>query len=158
MSFPDAARISLADTQLRANLTRATTTIRDKRAGVVAELPDWEELRTAGAEAKQRALLGLDGELERLERAVADAGGQVHWASDGPEACAIVAEIASSHSFGELVKVRVDRCGEDRLERLERSILDVSGGKPDARAGHLLFRELRQAIHGPVRREKPLGA
>ena len=55
--FPAAARRSLADSQLRANLARATSTIRDKRARVVAELPDWEELRAAGAAIKDRALL-----------------------------------------------------------------------------------------------------
>jgi iron-sulfur cluster protein len=115
VTFPDAARISLADTQLRANLTRATTTIRDKRARVVGELPDWEELRAAGADAKDRALLGLDRELERLERAVADAGGQVHWASDGPEACAVVAEIARSHGCRELVKVKSIASDEIKL-------------------------------------------
>jgi iron-sulfur cluster protein len=115
VTFPDAARISLADTQLRANLTRATTTIRDKRARVVGELPDWEQLRAAGADAKDRALLGLDRELERLERAVADAGGQVHWASDAPEACAIVAEIARSHGFRELVKVKSIASDEIKL-------------------------------------------
>ncbi|HET9842316.1 MAG TPA: (4Fe-4S)-binding protein, partial [Nocardioides sp.] len=53
-AFPVAARAALADTQLRHNLTHATHTIRDKRARVVAELPEWEELRTAGAATKDR--------------------------------------------------------------------------------------------------------
>ena len=44
-SFPTAARRALGDTQLRGNIGRATTTIRGKRAAVVAEVPDWEELR-----------------------------------------------------------------------------------------------------------------
>ena len=43
--FPVAARRALADSQLRRNLGKATETIRAKRAAVVAELPDWEELR-----------------------------------------------------------------------------------------------------------------
>jgi L-lactate dehydrogenase complex protein LldF len=115
VSFPDAARVALADTQLRANLARATTTIRDKRARVVGEVPDWEELRAAGAEAKDRALLGLDAELERLEAAVGDAGGQVHWASDGAEACEIVAEVARSHGLRELVKVKSIASDEIKL-------------------------------------------
>ena len=51
-SFPDAARTALADTQLRRNLGHATTMIRDKRAAVVAELDDWEELRRAGEAIK----------------------------------------------------------------------------------------------------------
>jgi L-lactate dehydrogenase complex protein LldF len=106
VSFPAAARKALADSQLRANLGRATRTIRDKRARVVGELPDWEQLRGAGAAAKDRALGRLDSELERLESAVVAAGGEVHWASDGAEACAVVAQIARSHGFDELVKVK----------------------------------------------------
>src|SRR5204863_622187 len=47
--FPEAARAALADDQLRANLGRATATIRTKRAAAVAERADWEELRVAGA-------------------------------------------------------------------------------------------------------------
>ncbi|HEX2413840.1 MAG TPA: LutB/LldF family L-lactate oxidation iron-sulfur protein [Thermoleophilaceae bacterium] len=115
MSFPAAAREALADSQLRANLGRATRTIRDKRARVVGELPDWEELRAAGAAAKDRALRSLDSELERLERAVVAAGGQVHWASDGAEACSLVARIARSHGIDELVKVKSIASDEIKL-------------------------------------------
>jgi L-lactate dehydrogenase complex protein LldF len=115
VSFPAAARRSLADTQLRANLARATTTIRDKRARVVGELPDWEELRAAGAAVKDGALLRLDEELERLEESVTRAGGQVHWAADGAEACAIVAGVARSHGLRELVKVKSIASDEIKL-------------------------------------------
>jgi L-lactate dehydrogenase complex protein LldF len=115
VSFPEAARRSLADTQLRANLARATTTIRDKRARVVDELPDWEQLRAAGAQAKDRALLRLDTELERLEASVSAAGGQVHWARDGAEACEIIAGIVRSHGFRELVKVKSIASDEIKL-------------------------------------------
>ena len=48
-SFPAAARAALGDTQLRRNIGKATGTIRAKRAAVVGEVDDWEELRTAGA-------------------------------------------------------------------------------------------------------------
>jgi L-lactate dehydrogenase complex protein LldF len=104
--FPAAARRSLADSQLRANLARATSTIRDKRAGVVAELPDWEELRAAGSAIKDSALLDLDTQLSRLESSLQARGGTVHWAKDGTEACAIVARIARSHALDEVVKVK----------------------------------------------------
>jgi L-lactate dehydrogenase complex protein LldF len=104
--FPAAARRSLADSQLRANLARATSTIRDKRGRVVDELPDWEELRAAGAAIKDSALLRLDSTLEQLETAVTAAGGTVHWARDGAEACALVAEVAHSHGVDEVVKVK----------------------------------------------------
>src|SRR5215204_1121181 len=104
--FPAAARRSLADNQLRANLARATSTIRDKRTRVVAELPDWEQLRTSGSAIKDRALLTLPDQLELLESQVVSAGGRVHWARDGTEACAIVADIARSHGVDEVVKVK----------------------------------------------------
>ena len=104
--FPAAARRSLDDSQLRANLARATSTIRDKRGRVVAELPDWEDLRASGSAIKDAALLALDSELERLEAAVTAAGGHVHWANEGDEACAIVAEVAHSHGVDEVVKVK----------------------------------------------------
>ena len=42
--FPTAAREALANTQQRTNLRNATHTIREKRAAVVAEVPEWEVL------------------------------------------------------------------------------------------------------------------
>ena len=104
--FPAAARRSLGDSQLRANLARATSTIRDKRGRVVDELPDWEKLRAAGSAIKDHALLRLDSTLEELEAAVVAAGGVVHWAKGGDEACSVVAAVARSHGVDELVKVK----------------------------------------------------
>ena len=104
--FPAAARVALGDAQLRRNLGRATATIRDKRARVVGELPDWEPLRDAGAAIKARALATLPEQLERLEAAVVAAGGVVHWARDAAEANAVVAGIAREHGVAELVKVK----------------------------------------------------
>jgi L-lactate dehydrogenase complex protein LldF len=106
MSFPAAAREALADEQLRRNLHKATTTIRGKRARVVDELPDWEELRAAGAAIKDRALAALPEQLERLEAKVTAAGGVVHWARDAAEANAVVARLAREHLAQEVIKVK----------------------------------------------------
>jgi L-lactate dehydrogenase complex protein LldF len=105
-AFPVAAREALADTQLRHNLARATHTIRDKRAKVVAEVPDWEELRQAGADLKDATLAGLADHLEQLEAALVERGAVVHWARDAAEACAVVAEVAKAHGVDEVVKVK----------------------------------------------------
>src|ERR1019366_8891342 len=59
--FPAAAREALADRQLRSNLANATSSIREKRNRVVAELPDWEELRDAGRAIKADLLANLEG-------------------------------------------------------------------------------------------------
>ncbi len=104
--FPAAAREALADKQLGANLLKATTTIRDKRARVVAEVPDWEELRRSGRAIKAETLAHLDEYLIQFESAVTAAGGKVHWAQDGAEANRIVLEVAREHGVTELVKVK----------------------------------------------------
>ena len=94
-AFPEAARAALADTQLRSNLAHATSTIRAKRAKVVAELDDWEQLRLAGAAIKDNTLLHLDEHLLRLEESLTAAGATVHWARDAAEACEVVAAVAT---------------------------------------------------------------
>ena len=104
--FPVAARRALGDSQLRGNLRRATATIRAKRARVVGELPDWEELRTAGEAIKTRAMARLDSYLEQLEEQVTARGGIVHWARDAAEANAIVAGLVKAAGASEVVKVK----------------------------------------------------
>jgi len=104
--FPVAARRALADSQLRRNLRKATTTIRTKRAGVVGELDDWEELRQAGKAIKDDVLSSLDSYLEQFERAATAAGAQVHWARDAAEANAAVVQVARAHGAREVVKVK----------------------------------------------------
>jgi iron-sulfur cluster protein len=104
--FPQAARLALGDTQLRHNLAHATATIRDKRARVVAEVEQWEELRVAGAAVKEAALRDLATQLERLEASLVARGAVVHWARDAAEACAIVAAVARDHGVDEVVKVK----------------------------------------------------
>jgi L-lactate dehydrogenase complex protein LldF len=104
--FPAAAKIALADAQLRRNLGKATTAIRVKRATAVAELDDWEALRDAGAAIKARAMATLPEQLVRLEERVTAAGGTVHWARDGAEANEIIARIARGHGTDEVIKVK----------------------------------------------------
>jgi L-lactate dehydrogenase complex protein LldF len=105
-SFPDAARLALGDTQLRRNLGHATATIRDKRARVVAEVTDWEELRDAGRAIKADVMHRLDEYLLQFEASVQAAGGHVHWARDAAEANAVVLDVARSHGASEVVKVK----------------------------------------------------
>ncbi|HEX2904892.1 MAG TPA: LutB/LldF family L-lactate oxidation iron-sulfur protein [Jatrophihabitans sp.] len=104
--FPQAARAELANSQQRQNLTRATGTIRAKRAGVVAELPDWQQLRAAGAAIKDDVLAGLDTYLVQLEEQVSARGGTVHWARDAAEANRIVTGLVQATGAEEVVKVK----------------------------------------------------
>jgi L-lactate dehydrogenase complex protein LldF len=104
--FPEATKRFLADSQLRANLHHATTTIRAKRARVTAELSNWEELRLAGAAIKDRVARHLDTYLDELEKNLVANGAKVHWASDAEEACRIVVELVLAKGVDEVVKVK----------------------------------------------------
>ncbi|HTJ67748.1 MAG TPA: lactate utilization protein B [Actinospica sp.] len=105
-AFPEAARIATKNTQLRANLTRATHTIRDRRARAVAELDDWSELRAAGKAIKDHTLRHLDEYLIEMEAKATAAGGHVHWARDADEANRIVTELVKATGETEVVKVK----------------------------------------------------
>ncbi|MBC8091003.1 MAG: lactate utilization protein, partial [Pseudonocardia sp.] len=105
-AFPESARVALADTQLRRNIAHATSVIRAKRAAVVGELDDWEELRLAGAAIKEEALRHLDRYLVQFEETLTAAGGHVHWARDADEANRIVVELVRATGVDEVVKVK----------------------------------------------------
>jgi L-lactate dehydrogenase complex protein LldF len=104
--FPVAARRALADSQLRRNLGHATATIRAKSAAVIGEVPDWQELRVAGAAIKADAMARLPELLERLEAAVTAAGGRVHWARDAAEANRIVTDLVLATGARRVIKVK----------------------------------------------------
>ncbi|MDT4905264.1 MAG: L-lactate dehydrogenase complex protein LldF [Pseudonocardiales bacterium] len=104
--FPEAAREALDDAQLRHNLGNATATIRAKRAAVVSEVPDWPELRSAGAAIKDDVLANLDRYLVQLEEQVTARGGTVHWARDADEANAIVTKLVQATGATDVVKVK----------------------------------------------------
>ncbi|MDQ2845975.1 MAG: LutB/LldF family L-lactate oxidation iron-sulfur protein [Actinomycetota bacterium] len=104
--FPAAAKAALADTQLRRNLGNATATIRAKRAAVVGELPDWEQLRDSGSAIKQQVMANLPALLEQLEAAVTVRGGVVHWAADAAEANRIVTDLVRATGADEVLKVK----------------------------------------------------
>jgi L-lactate dehydrogenase complex protein LldF len=125
-TFEESARESLANAQLRRNLGKATQTIRGKRAVVVEEMPDWEELREAGYALKTRVVRHLDEYLLQLEESVTRAGGNVHWARDAEEANRIIGGIARSHDAKEVVKVKSIATDETKLnEYLERQGIEA---------------------------------
>ncbi len=106
MAFQEAAKSELENAQLRRNLHKATHTIRDKRAEVVNELPDWEALRDAGQQVKEEVMRNLDTYLLRLEESVTNAGGHVHWARDAKEAQDIVTRLVKETGTKEVIKVK----------------------------------------------------
>jgi L-lactate dehydrogenase complex protein LldF len=105
-AFPTAAERATKDEQLRANVRRATHTIRAKRGALAAERPDWQDLRDSAAAVKDEVLRHLDTYLEQLETKVREAGGVVHWAQDAEEANRIVTGLVQETGETEIVKVK----------------------------------------------------
>lgn len=119
--FQKAALPLLEDAQLRKNLRRATDVIQRKRANVVAEQTDWQELRTAARSIKEHTLNHLDRYLMEFEESCTAAGGQVHWASDADEANAIVAGLIRQFGSNEVIKIKTITSEEIGLNQaLER--------------------------------------
>jgi L-lactate dehydrogenase complex protein LldF len=152
VKFQDAARLSLADVQLRHNMGKATQTIRGKRAKVVEELPDWEALREAGRAIKDRTLRHLDDFLVQLEDAVTRAGGVVHWAQGAEEANRIIAAIVTTHGVKEVVKIKsltTDEIGMNKalrrvgVEAIETDLAELIIQLAGERSSHILV----PAIH-----------
>ena len=112
--FPVAAKRALGNDQLRRNVRRATEIIRTKRAAVVGEMPDWEQLRESAHAIKDHVLRHLDFYLEQFEAACTRAGGTVHWARDADEANRIVIEIVQQHHEREIIKVKTMTSDETR--------------------------------------------
>ena len=105
-AFPKAAKGALQNQQLRRNLRHATTVIRGKRAIRASEVKNWEELRVAGEQIKNRLGRHLDQYLIQAEQAMTAAGITVHWARNAEEANKIVIDIARSKGTKEVVKIK----------------------------------------------------
>ena len=104
--FPTNAKHAVGDAQLRHNIRHATTTIRQRRSEVVAGIPDWQQLRSAGAAIKDEVLAHLDRYLEQFEAAATGRGAHVHWARDATEANAIVTSLVAATGHKSVVKVK----------------------------------------------------
>jgi hypothetical protein len=87
-------------------MRNATHTIREKRARVIGELDDFEQLRQGAADIKDDVMSNLGRYLQQAEEALTRAGANVHWARDAAEANQIVVDIARRHKVDEVVKVK----------------------------------------------------
>ena len=104
--FPKYAKEELKNEQLRSNLRFVTHAIRNKRARVTAEVPDWQDLRNTGESVKNYVLANLPELLEQFERNFTAAGGHVHWARNATEANQIALELIREQGVDEIIKIK----------------------------------------------------
>ncbi|HWG17509.1 MAG TPA: LUD domain-containing protein, partial [Acidobacteriaceae bacterium] len=124
-AFPDAAKALLGDAQLRKNVRHATNVIQAKRARVVEEMPDWQQLRESGEAIRRHTMRHLDFYLEAFEQNCTAAGGQVHWARDAEDARRIVVDLVKasgadglgSGTAAEVIKIKSMTTEEIQLNR-----------------------------------------
>ena len=104
--FTKYAKEELKNEQLRANLRFVTHAIRNKRARVTAEVPDWQDLRNTGESVKNYVLANLPELLEQFERNFTAAGGHVHWARNATEANQIALDLIREQGVDEIIKIK----------------------------------------------------
>ena len=104
--FPKYAKEELKNEQLRSNLRFVTHAIRNKRARVTAEVPDWQDLRNTGESVKNYVLANLPELLEQFERNFTAAGGHVHWARNATEANQIALDLIREQGVDEIIKIK----------------------------------------------------
>src|ERR1035441_4636008 len=113
--FPQAALPVLRNPQLRKNVAHAIDVIQAKRAKLVAEKADWQELRSAASAIRDHALENLGYYLEQFEARCTAAGGVVHWATDAAEARAIILELLRQENASEVIKIKTMTSAEIQL-------------------------------------------
>ncbi len=95
---------ALADANLHTALERGHEQWNAARGRALTSLPYPDGARDRARRIRIETLRNLDKYLEQLEASVTRAGGQVHWAQDAAEACAIVLELAQARGVKMIAK------------------------------------------------------
>jgi len=104
MHFKSRAAMKLADARLQKNLAAFADKVTNARAAAIAELDDFEGIRSAAVERRDRPLAELDVWLERFESAATARGATVLYAQTHEEAARLIVEIARRHGVKKVTK------------------------------------------------------
>jgi iron-sulfur cluster protein len=104
MHFRSRAAMKLADARLQRNLGNVRDKFTRKRALAIAELPDFEAIRAAATERRNRVLENLDVWVEQFERAATARGATVLFAQTHEEAAQLIVDIARRHDVRKATK------------------------------------------------------
>ncbi len=113
--FKEIARLNTANQHLRQVVRKATIHSLTKRAEVVAEIPDWESVRTRGHDIRKHAIEHLDKYLEQFEEQCRSRNIEVLWSRDAAEACEHVERIVRQTGGQGIVKSKSMVTEEIRL-------------------------------------------
>jgi L-lactate dehydrogenase complex protein LldF len=133
MFFKRTASMKLDDPVLQRNMKNAKYKFVDGRAKGVAEIDNWEAIRTHAAELRDRTLADLSSYLVEFERNATRRGATVHWAETAEEACRILVDIARSNGVKKVTKSKSMVSEEvnlnDRLEEAGIQVIETDLGE-----------------------------
>lgn len=133
MHFKARAGEKLADANLQAALRKLQGNFVKGRADRVAELDNFEEMRSAAAVIRDRALALLDLYLEEFERNATARGTVVHWAETPSDVNRIVCELAAQYDVRKAVKSKSmvsEECAlNDALEAAGVEVVETDLGE-----------------------------
>ena len=104
MHFKQTASAKLNDAVLQNALKKSKGKFVDGRALGVAQIDNWEDIRTYAAALRDRVIDNLDAYLIEFERNAVRRGAKVYWAETAEEANAIVLGIAQSNDVKTITK------------------------------------------------------
>ena len=104
MHFKQTASAKLNDAVLQTALKKSKGKFVDGRALGVAQIDNWEDIRTHAAALRDRVIDNLDAYLIEFERNAIRGGAQVYWAETAEEANAIVLDIAQRNGVKTITK------------------------------------------------------
>lgn len=133
MHFRATAGVKLTNANLQAALKRLQGNFVRGRAERVAELGNYEEIRSAAAAIRDRALASLDLYLQEFERNATARGAVVHWAETREDVNRIVLDIARAHGVRKAVKSKsmvTEECAlNDALEAAGVEVVETDLGE-----------------------------
>ena len=133
MHFKARSTEKLADPHLRQALDGLKQRFVPGRAAVIAELDNFEAIRDAAAEIRDRTLKNLDFFLEQFEHRATERGAVVHWAETWADANEIVLRIARDNGVRKAVKSKSmvsEECAlNDALEAAGIEVVETDLGE-----------------------------
>jgi L-lactate dehydrogenase complex protein LldF len=133
MHFKARVGAKLADVKLQAALKKLQGNFVKGRADRMAELDNFEALRTHAAAIRDRALNNLDVYLEEFEKNATARGAIVHWAETTADVNRIVCELAAQYGVKKAVKSKSmvsEECAlNDALEAAGIQVVETDLGE-----------------------------
>ncbi|MDH3515002.1 MAG: LutB/LldF family L-lactate oxidation iron-sulfur protein [Gammaproteobacteria bacterium] len=133
MHFKRKAAEKLGDEKLQQALKKLQSKFVDGRTAAIAELPNFNEIRDAATEIRERVVTNLDSYLRRFEQEATARGAVVHWAETVEDANRLVADIARQHHVQRIAKSKsmvTEECAlNDYLESDGLEVIETDLGE-----------------------------